>query len=47
MVADQATDQIIRAEVKSNGESPKELGLVLAEKLNSLGAASMIASVER
>ncbi len=47
MVADQATYQIIRAEVKSNGESSKELGLVLAEKLNSLGAASMIASVER
>jgi len=47
MVADQATYQIIRTEARSNGESPKELGLVLAEKLNSLGAASMIASAER
>ena len=47
MVADLATYQIIRAEAQSNGESPKELGLVLAEKLNSLGAASMIASAER
>ncbi|MFQ5933766.1 MAG: hydroxymethylbilane synthase [Dehalococcoidia bacterium] len=46
MVADPNTNEIIRAEVAGNGESPEELGAMLADKLVSLGAAELIETVK-